>query len=56
MAFDGLPGSDYDYRRTTLDVRRFIPLPYDHVIVLRALARIRSGDLPFHDNIVMLGE
>jgi outer membrane protein assembly factor BamA len=54
MAFDGLLGSTHDYQRVTLDARRFIPLPFEHVLAMRALASSRGGDTPFYD-LSMLG-
>lgn len=49
MAFDEFFGSDYAYRRATLDVRHFVPLPYGHVFAMRGLARRYGGSPPLYD-------
>lgn len=47
MRFDPTFGSDYGFTRYTLDIRRFIPIGWRHVIALRSYNLMVDGDAPF---------
>lgn len=52
--YDGFFGSDYDYATFTLDLRRYTTLFTRHVLALRGLGVITTGDPPF-DYMPQLG-
>ncbi len=41
--------SDYDFTGISLDVRRFFPLPWEHVFAARFYSRSTDGTVPFQD-------
>ena len=49
IAFSGAAGSDFDYRRYSLDVRQFLRVYGEHVLAFQGLLSMRDGDTPFYD-------
>ena len=47
MHFPSALGSDYEFSRATLDVRRFVPLSWRFIIAMRAYSQASMGDAPF---------
>lgn len=47
MHFPSALGSDYEFSRATLDIRRFIPLSWRYIVALRAYNQAAMGDAPF---------
>ncbi len=47
MFFGDALGGDFRFSRATLDVRRFIPIGWRHVIALRGYTRAVEGNAPF---------
>ena len=47
--YNGTLGSDYDFVQIDLDFRRFIGLPWGHVLGVHARSEMRFGDSPFND-------
>ena len=47
MLFGSALGGDYKFSRAALDIRRFIPIGWRHVIALRGYTQAVEGDAPF---------
>jgi outer membrane protein assembly factor BamA len=45
--FSGVLGSDYDFNRYSLDLRKYFPLFSSHVLVVQSLINITTGSPPF---------
>lgn len=45
--YRGFLGSDYDFLRLKLDLRRYIPVLSSHVLALQAMIKLTSGTPPF---------
>lgn len=54
MAFDGAFGSDFDFQRYRLDLRRFHPVRTRDTLGVQLFAQATRGDAPF-DQLAMLG-
>lgn len=47
MFFGNALGGDYRFRRYSLDIRKFIPIGWRHIVALRSYTRAADGETPF---------